>query len=185
MNLNKHHTTNSQKIVQGELVDERQQVASVRAMDSITQSLSQQNGVLSKLLQPKEQRQIAEQLKEQIKSVTVEVAIDKVTSEANKRCEEIELLAQSHRHRLLLEQNVHMGQLKSQEQEVVSHAMNQLAITERLDQRRLAENRMLEEDREMLSQLFKQRTVEEMLSIAETHGVQLRAREKVNDNSDA
>jgi hypothetical protein len=173
------------KHVQGELVDPRQQVASIRALDSLTHSLAQHNGVLARLLQPKEQRIIAEQLKERIRSATVEDAIDKVTSEANKRCEEIELMAQSQRHQLLLDQNVRMGQLKSQEQEVVSHEIVQLALAERADQLELTGSRLLPADREMLSQLFKQRTIVEMLSIAQTHGVDLKSQTSCHTSPDS
>ena len=180
-----NESNRSIKQVKGELVDSRQQAASSRALDSLSLSLSQ-DGVLARLLQPKEQRMIRREWRQRIMDATVEDAIEKVSSEARKRCEELELLAQSHRHRLLLEQNASMGRLKQQEQEVVSHEINHLVSAERVDQRRLSQTRLLDEDRDMLSQLFKQRTASEMLSIAHTHGVNVAKRSTPSEpDSDA
>lgn len=172
MHSGNRQSIDAPKLVKGELLDSRQQAVSNKALDSLSKTVSD-NGLISRLLQPKEQRLIAAKLKDRIREVTVDDAISKITSEANKRCAEIELTAEAQRNRILLMQNTHLGQLKQQEQQVVSREIQNMLVDERENQRKLAATRLLPEDQQMLAQLFKHRTTLELLSVAESHGVQL------------
>jgi hypothetical protein len=166
---------NPAKVVQGELVDPRQSVASDQAFGRLSQSL-QNDSLFSRLLAPREQRQIADKLRGIGRQAAVEQAIEIVTSETNKRCEQARLEGQAQRDQLRLQQNRFLTELSLEQQATVSNAVQKMLVDERANQRSLAASQMLPEDREMLSQLFKIRTADQIAALAQTHGVQYSSR---------
>jgi hypothetical protein len=166
-----HHHSQSNQPLQGELLNPRQQAESGRALDALTQSL-QSGDLLSRFLAPREHREIARMTAERQREAAAEQALVQIRSEATKRIAEIELSGEACRNRLLMEQNKRLAQLKHREQSVVSRDIQQMLVDDQRSQQRLQNTRLLAEDQAMLSELFKQRTVQEMLVTAQTHGVQ-------------
>jgi hypothetical protein len=72
--------------------------------------------------------------------------------------------------------------LKRQEQAVVDREIKNMLIDERDNQSQLEDSRLLSEDRQRLARLFKNRTINEMLSLAQMHGVDLRVGESDVDS---
>jgi len=164
-----HHNQLIQPI-QGELIDPRQQAESGRALDDLTRSL-QSRDLLSRFLAPREQREIARATAERQRDAAADQAQVQIRSEATKRIAEIELSGEAYRNRLLMEQNKGLAQLKHREQSVVSRDIQQMLVDDQRSQQRLRTTRLLPDDQTMLCQLFQQRTTQEMLATAQTHGV--------------
>lgn len=160
----------TRRTVTAELVADSDRTVSGEALGRLATQLANSSG-LANLLLAKEKREIARRLHGEHQKAAVDIAIKRLTAESNTRILDIELAADQQYTEILVDHNQRMGDLKLQNQSLVAKALKNVVTTEKRDQAELAQSDMLEEDRQMLSELYKQRAAVEMNSIAAEHGL--------------
>lgn len=153
-----------------EIVDE----AGQDVTRSVSHPLDTPNDFQSRLLatlQSRERRAIVARCRAERADKVLDLTVRRLHEETTSRIQEVELSAEQIRTSILAAHNQRMGDLKQQQVRLAAQAMVNGALAEGRDQADLQRRELLEEDREMLSVLFKARTLESNRRIALEHGL--------------
>lgn len=163
-------TASVARVVQGEIVDNASRAHPQDTLAHAARELNDSAGA-SQFLLPREKRQIARRLRNQRLAQAADLSVSRLNHEANAKISEIELTAAQQRAEILSAENRVMGALKHEQTGLAAKAMRSEISAENARQERLKKCDCLEEDREMLGQLFQSRSLANIRHIANEHGV--------------
>ncbi len=160
----------SNKTVRAEIIDDSTRMVPQQVLAEASQRVRFSSGVVA-LLQPKERREIAARLQHARLGAVVDLAVERLHRETDSRIVEIELAAEQRRASILAAQNERMGDLKQQQLTLTGKALQDEIVAEHRDQIELRSADMFDSDRQILAELYRQRTANSLARIAGEHGL--------------